>query len=212
MVFIFLSCLQHYRHSASRGCAPRPVLELLIKAFPQALDVSDDFDESARDFLQPTTENIAILDRPTCCWVQHFHDEEERDNVEDNITGMLKEVARLEQEIASEVSREKELLEQLEGFETRIEGFSTVPHGRNIEQRAKELEDFFSSEIDDMEAQLLEMGTTLEHKYDKPNSERAYVRAFDEDIALIYKDINVTKDKLKEEIGALQSTFQSSAE
>lgn len=190
--------------SAARGCAPRPVLELLIKAFPQALDVRDAFNKTPRDFYQKSTENMAILDRPICCWVHHFHDVEERDAVEDEINELLMEVSRLESGLAEEREFKNVLADKLVLFEQKVSDYANVVHGRNVEQKAKELEDYFCSELRDLEVKLDEIARTLKHKYDTPDYERSYIRAFDEDIACIYKEVNLSTMALNHEVVALQ--------
>ena len=147
---------------------------------------------------------MAILDRPICCWVHHFHDVEERDSVEDEINILLVEVSRLEGELAQEREYENVLADKIVSFEQKVSDYSNVIHGRNVEQKAKELEDYFISELKDLESKLDVIAETLKHKYDKPDYERSYIRLFDEDVSCIYKEVNLSTMALKHEVVALQ--------
>jgi hypothetical protein len=183
-------------------------MRMLIQAFPQALDVSDTFNETPRAFYQKHAENIAILDRPICCWEHHFRDVEERDLVEEEIANLTEEVSRLE----SELEKEKDLLakatETLLLFEQKASEFSSgeegAVHGRHVEEMAVMMEVKVGTELKTLRKKLEVIKEALSKKYEVPSMERKYIQLFDEDVITVYKEASLTLNLLKQEKTNLQ--------
>lgn len=178
-------------------------MKMLIKAFPQALDVADAFNETPRAFYQKHAENIAFLDRPICCWEHHFRDVEERDSVEEEIATLSEEVSRLELELEEEKEFMIKATERLLFFEQKANEFSSgeegAVHGRHVEQKAVVMEKQVGSELKNLSKKLDDLKEALIRKYEAPSLERKYIRLFDEDVISIYREASLTLNLLKQE-------------
>lgn len=198
-------------HYAARGCAPPHILKLLIKAFPQALDVADEFNETPRAFYQKTADNIAILDRPICCWEHHFHDVEDRDAVEESIAELWEEVARLELELGAEKEYKKRMANTLKEFLLKASEFSNGEeesiHGKHVEYKATALENVMSSELNSLSTRLDAIAVRLKKKYEANDEERKYIRLFDEDVVCIYQEAALTTSALQQDHRTLKKIF-----
>jgi hypothetical protein len=181
---------------------------MLIKAFPQALDVADAFNETPRAFYQKHAENIAILDRPICCWEHHFRDVEERDSVEEEIANLSEEVSRLESELEKEKEFMAKATETLLLFEQKASEFASgevgAVHGRHVEEKAVMMEMKVGSELKTLRKKLEVIREGLSKKYEIPIMERKYIQLFDEDVITVYKEASLTLNLLKQEKRNLQ--------
>lgn len=175
--------------SATRRGAPREVMDALIRAFPQSLDVKNDDNITPRDYIQTEENCNLLLERPTSCWLQHSAEEKINKKSEDELLLLENEVRKLEYSLSECRNKENILNDRLAKIEIKLSRQDLFSNGSSLAGDVDNVCVEISDEIEAVSNHILLLRDKLESKYLEDSKNRTFINEFNDDMMKIYKHL-----------------------
>ena len=175
-------------------------MELLIRAFPPALDVQDNFGYTPRDYVHNDIITCAMLDRPVSCWYQQIKDDRISDAMKAELKDLESEIGSLSKEVALSLNEERQIKAKLLAAEEDLSKLVDYSHGKNIEKDVDDFEKTFTSDTKEVSDRLANLLATMQTKNYKNLKECRYMKDFNEDLLELHRDLDSCIDIYKSEI------------
>ena len=194
----------------SRHRYPLDLLNVLIRTYPQALDIKDAGTRTPRNYANLTDSPFyrTALMRPTSCWLQHNKDEQVYEAMHQDILQMEAKLQILCRALDDSLNEEELIQQRVLSMENEIESFGELTHARGFTDRATEIRE-------EVERAMAVIRGTLEGlvgqtilKYAEEEKERAVVASFNMDVERIYNNLNEGMEELRSD---LNRTIQNGA-
>lgn len=189
-------------HHAVRYRYPTELLRILIRAYPQALDMRDGGMRTPRDYV-PIIEDIAARSaflRPTSCWLQHLRDEKMQTRLENELVLLEGEVEGLLKEMETSRDEEAALGACLRQMEQELEAFGNLEQLREFNRKGKDIQTSLENEIDVIRGKMEGLVGQMIMKYADEEKDRAYMNSFSDDVIKIYNNVNDGMVELREDL------------
>jgi hypothetical protein len=189
-------------HHASRYRYPTELLSILIRAYPQALDMRDGDMRTPRDnvlFFEDISTRSAFL-RPTSCWLQHLHDQKLQKKLEMELVLLEGEVEGLLKEMETSRDEEAALGTCLRQMEQELEAFGKSEQLHEFNRKAKDIQTSLENEIDVVRGKMEGLVGQIIMKYADEEKDRAYMNSFGDDVIKIYNSVNDGMLELREDL------------
>jgi hypothetical protein len=189
-------------HYAVRKRYPMELLLILLRAYPQALDMRDGGMRTPRDYvpiMEDTTARSAFL-RPTSCWLQHLHDEELQKVMENELLELEQEVGSLMSAMESSREDEATLRASVFQMEQELQAFGDLENCIEFNQKEKEIQTTLTSEIEVIREKIESLVGQSLMKYNSEEKERSLLTAFNDDVIKIYNNVYDGMAELRDDI------------
>lgn len=189
-------------HYAVRKRYPMELLLILLRAYPQALDMRDGGMRTPRDYvpiMEDTTARSAFL-RPTSCWLQHQHDEELQKVMENELLDLEQVVASLMSDMETSRGDEATLGASVLQMEQELQAFGDLENCLEFNQKEKEIQTTLTSEIEEIREKIEDLVSQSLRKYNTDDKERIFLTVFNDDVTKIYNNLHDVMAELRDDI------------
>lgn len=190
---------------AVRHCYPLELLNVLIRTFPQALDMKDTGTRTPRNYANLTDNPCyrTALMRPTSCWLQHLQDEQVHEAMHKDIVEMEEQLQILCRELDESLNEEELIQQRVLSLETEIELFGDSTHARDLSARGAVIRV-------ELERSMAVIRGTLEGlvgqtiiKYAEEEKERSFLASFNLDVERVYNNANEGMEELRSDLNRI---------
>lgn len=193
-------------HLASKRKLPKEIIELLIRAFPPALDVQDNFGYTPRDYVHNDIITSSMVDRPVSCWYQQIKEDRIADAMKGELKDLESEIESLSKEVAISLQEEQQIKVKLFSTEEDLAKLVDYSHGKNIEHNIDTFDERFELETKEVADRLTNLLNTMQAKNYKNLKECKYMKDFNEDLLDLHADLDSCMDVCKSEIDEIRCT------
>lgn len=189
-------------YRAVRHRYPLEILNVLIRTFPQALDMKDVGTRAPRNFcsiIDDPPSRSALL-RPTSCWLQHFQDERKHLQMTREAGILEKEVLALYESLKVAQTAEQSLQQRVLKIEQELSSFGDLKSSNGFTSKAFEIRDEIAGSIDVIRGTLEGLVGQTMMKYADEEKERACLSSFNADAERIYNNAHETMEELSLEL------------
>ena len=198
-MFLCIKRTHDSKHRAVRYGYPLELLNVLIRAFPQALDMKDAGTRTPRHNAKITNDprtRTALL-RPTSCWLQHLHDERVYTEMARETAAMEKELKNLLKALDESQSEEELIKQRVSKLEAELDSFGDLTHANGFADKAAELYEELERSMDVIRGTLEGLVGQTILKYAEEEKERALLASFNSDVERIYHNANDGMEELR---------------
>ena len=178
------------------------LLNVLIQAFPQALDMKDAGTRTPRNYaaLANHVPSRSALLRPTSCWLQHLHDERVYKEMALETAELEQEVMKLCKSLETSQNEEHNLQQRVLNLEAELNSFGDLTRANGFADKASEIHEELEGSMDVIRGTLEGLIGQTMLKYADEEKERALLASFNSDVERIYNNANEGLDELSSEI------------